>query len=551
MNSIETPVANFIKSAPIDLPPGGLGGKRSAALNRHLLAVATPPVEFDSISSDDNVPAPRSRRLRRIIHDSDDEIETDASLRIRTQNDDDTTSNSSAYELYEARLRQYVPKLLSRPGTELSESFLSVLPTRSAAQWAEDISAITLPEAKLLLGAAQPPTKQQLLALPTTTGDYNPGVYYGVIQTPSDEEDTYGYLGSATAPSEGLCGRILQHQNPSYRTRYMSRGHSLHYSVLDEPGKDRYGDYRQLCRTEFASGESADVFYTRTTCILAEQLYMSWLKTHSDPTMQRNPWLAELSPWYGSLRRGLNGRLPIAEGIPGVGKEIAPLTPQERNDRARDHQRFLKSLETVEQREGRQARDARYHQEVMKPVIEMRKNGVAQAEIKKFQDAHRKMMHAERPKGGYTYETATPRTEQDRDLDLNGTRRPGKASALHEISANTPPVKRLKMEDSSMPFKSQSTLEYRNIKAPNETSGAAAGQIDSGRMSLLSSANSMGVAAVDFSRGPLKVQTQPRTVSERAERGHNCLQCKKSKVKCVGGPPCVRCEKKNLKCEPQ
>lgn len=353
----------------------------------------------------------------------------------------------SDFEVYEFRLRLYLRKLLSRPGTELSESFLTVIPSRSLEQWAQDVSKITLPAAKSLLQADRAPTDEELVALPKTKGVYKPGVYQGTILTPGDPSDSYGYDGSATAPAEGIEGRILQHQNPEYRARYMKRGGSLHYAVLEAAGMNRYGEYRVLCQAEFESGAPADIFYTRATCLMAEQLYMSWLKNFGEGTLKKHRWLSELTPWASSPRKGLNGRLPIAEGIPGSKNEVSPLTPEERQVRLRDHQRYLKSLDTVEERQHRQTQNSIYYYEVMKPVMEMRKSGVPETDIKAFQDAHRKKTQAVRPKNGFKFSTATPRSEEERALDLSGERRHnGKTSVLASISGNAAPAKKAKVE---------------------------------------------------------------------------------------------------------
>ena len=349
--------------------------------------------------------------------------------------------------VYESRLREYVPRLLSRPASDKSEAFLKVLPTRSEEQWIQDVSEITLTESKLLLGAEEAPTNKQLLALPKTKGEHRPGCYMGTIFTPGDENDVHGYFGSGTRPSFGIEGRTDEHLDPLERARVRGRTSSYHYNIVDEPGKNRYGEYRQFCRTDFASGDPEEILYTRATCIFAEQLYMSWLKTHSRATIKRYPWLSELTPWETSPRHGLNGKLPLMGGIRDAPQFFAPLTPAERNERYKMNLRTIKSRDTREQRDARRARQARYDREVQAPVLKMRAQGIPEQQIKAFQDEHRKMIRAENPKFGFGvghfYATATPRSEEERLDDLAGGKR--KRRALGEVSGNAVPAKKTKV----------------------------------------------------------------------------------------------------------
>ena len=55
--------------------------------------------------------------------------------------------------------------------------WVKTIGTRSVDQWADDVSAITLPQTKTLLAADRAPTVDELLALPVVGTESRPGVY--------------------------------------------------------------------------------------------------------------------------------------------------------------------------------------------------------------------------------------------------------------------------------------------------------------------------------------------------------------------------------------
>jgi hypothetical protein len=148
--------------------------------------------------------------------------------------------------VYESRLRQYVAELLRLDGLDVSPQWKGLLAEHDLEYWCLRISAITLPQAKILLAGSIAPTKGQLLSLPGIGEDHNPGVYYGLILTPQEPNLTYAYAGSATRPGFGLEGRTSQHSSPQYRAsttkQYQKEGKDMpyYYRLIDQPNKRRY-----------------------------------------------------------------------------------------------------------------------------------------------------------------------------------------------------------------------------------------------------------------------------------------------------------------------
>lgn len=128
----------------------------------------------------------------------------------------------------------------------MSPQWKKLLSEHDLEYWSTQISGITLPQAKELLAGVAAPTTGQLLSLPPINGDYSPGVYYGLILTPSDPNSTFGYGGSATKAGFGLAGRTDQHKSSKFRASvakdYQKDGKSTPFycRLLDQPGKHRY-----------------------------------------------------------------------------------------------------------------------------------------------------------------------------------------------------------------------------------------------------------------------------------------------------------------------
>lgn len=73
----------------------------------------------------------------------------------------------------------------------------------------------------------------------------------------------------------------------------------------------------------------------RVVCLLAEQVYGSWLRTFTAESMRRFGRSATLSPWSTSEIRPTNWSQPILQGA-HLAKGMSPQNPQEFRQRKVD-----------------------------------------------------------------------------------------------------------------------------------------------------------------------------------------------------------------------
>ncbi|KAM0717181.1 hypothetical protein Q7P37_007033 [Cladosporium fusiforme] len=278
--------------------------------------------------------------------------------------------------IYEQRLRTYLAVILTLEGLDVSPQWKKLLSEHDLEYWCAQVSGITLPQSKKLLAGIAAPTKGQMLTLPPIDGDYSPGVYYGLILTPNDPNSTFGYSGSATKAGFGLAGRTDQHKSSRFRANvareYQNDGKStpFYYRLVDQPGKHREEEVNSM----------------RIVCLLAEQVYSSWLCTFTAESKRRFERSATLSPWSASEIRPTNWSQPILQGA-HLAKGPSPLNPEEFRQRKVDMKWVLIDQETVEQRRARVLHQVAYNHVVHRPVELMRKALASEEKIRAFRKA--------------------------------------------------------------------------------------------------------------------------------------------------------------------
>ncbi|KAF2721753.1 hypothetical protein K431DRAFT_346175 [Polychaeton citri CBS 116435] len=318
---------------------------------------------------------------------------------------------SSNPGIFKLRLVQFIQVLLNQPHIAFGIGWDGRLRSRSAEQWAEDVSRITVPKAKWIFGADSPPSVQDLLDLPMIPSDNRPGVYLGVVLTPNDVDDSHSYVGSATAPGRGLMNRTGQHADPNHRKKEKqkrsSRG-TRFYNIVDQADKNRYIEFRALAIHDITSGKAAVINYMRETCLVAEQIFASWLRSFTDHSMKAYRWLESTSPWKSGLS-GLNGALPLGRQMVQANRDSA-FTEEALREIRRIREADRIAAETVEERQHRKEVRQNWQTTVRAPVYRMRKEGRSDEEIVAFKK------RVIKPKTGkkIVFDTATERPLEER-----------------------------------------------------------------------------------------------------------------------------------------
>lgn len=84
--------------------------------------------------------------------------------------------------------------------------------------WTSNISLFTVPKAFTMLSSMYPPTIEDVKLL-DKVNPYQPGSYIGGLEALEPGHHDHIYVGSATAPGQGLSFRISQHEDPNHRKK--------------------------------------------------------------------------------------------------------------------------------------------------------------------------------------------------------------------------------------------------------------------------------------------------------------------------------------------
>lgn len=147
----------------------------------------------------------------------------------------------------------------------------------------------------------------------------------------------------------------------------------------------------------------------RQVCLLAEQVYSSWLRTFTEKSMRRFSRSATLSPWTVSEIRPTNWSQPILQSA-HLSTGRSSIDPKEFRQRKVDMEYLRRENETVEQRNARTLRQYAYTHIVRLPVDAMRKDRISEQEVIAFRRAANQVLNLFAPsKKGLEFETATER----------------------------------------------------------------------------------------------------------------------------------------------
>jgi hypothetical protein len=147
----------------------------------------------------------------------------------------------------------------------------------------------------------------------------------------------------------------------------------------------------------------------RQVCLLAEQLYSSWLRTFTKDSIRRFSRSATLSPWNESEIRPTNWSQPILQSA-HISTERSPVDPKEFRQRRVDREYLRRENETVEQRNARTLHERAYRLVVRFPVEEMRNTRISEREVIAFRRAANQVLNLFAPsKKAHNFETATER----------------------------------------------------------------------------------------------------------------------------------------------
>jgi hypothetical protein len=147
----------------------------------------------------------------------------------------------------------------------------------------------------------------------------------------------------------------------------------------------------------------------RQFCLLAEQLYSSWLRTFTKDSIRRFSRSATLSPWNESEIRPTNWSQPILQSA-HISTERSPVDPKEFRQRKVDREYLRRENETVEQRNARTLHERAYRLVVRFPVEEMRNTRISEREVIAFRRAANQVLNLFAPsKKAHNFETATER----------------------------------------------------------------------------------------------------------------------------------------------
>lgn len=147
----------------------------------------------------------------------------------------------------------------------------------------------------------------------------------------------------------------------------------------------------------------------RQVCLLAEQVYSSWLRTFTNESMRRFARSATLSPWTESEIRPTNWSQPILQSA-HLSKNRSPTDPKELRQRKVDLEYLRREIETVEQRNARILHEHAYRHIVRFPVDEMRRARISEHEVTAWRHAANSVVNLFAPsKKAIDFETATER----------------------------------------------------------------------------------------------------------------------------------------------
>jgi hypothetical protein len=205
------------------------------------------------------------------------------------------------------------------------------------------------------------------------------------------------------------------------------------------------------------------------------------------------------------------------------------VTAEERNARNAVMSAYRRDNMTEQDRQEHLAQKRDYNYRVGVPVAEMRKAGASEEDVDAFQ-AKAKLEYA-----------ATKKEAKKNELVSDEADMSSVMGALRMLNRN---IRRESTKSSSRNPLHQ-TERATWDRQPYASDGPDNNDPDLDRILH----QGMVDATADSENEALHIELRPGV--ERAKRGHNSLQCKKWKVKCVGGRPCDSCKKKWLKCEPQ
>ncbi|KAF2726138.1 hypothetical protein K431DRAFT_290001 [Polychaeton citri CBS 116435] len=343
-------------------------------------------------------------------------------------------------QVYETRLREYLQVLKSLSFEAYSQDWKPRLDAKSVEEWAVDISDITVPEAKHMLGGdVAPSAEERMSRLPDPASDPRPGVYSECVLTPGDEDDTWSYVGVATAVTNGsgLSRRVGEHLNPKYRADQQKRQRCTHYDVVEEPGMNRRQVFGTLAVGEFASGEPDDINEMRALCHVAEQIYTAWLGSYKASTMRREKFLRRMTPWKSDLL-GMNSSIVVKQPMKVENRAI-PLDPvlykKVRNERSKLARREYDG----DQKIGRDAYNSWYQRTVANPVAKMKRAKASKEEIKAFQKLTIGKWEGLKDAELAKFRDNPPKPKSTKPKAEGSKQSAGKKRALDELTGNASP----------------------------------------------------------------------------------------------------------------
>ncbi|KAK5117427.1 hypothetical protein LTR85_008812 [Meristemomyces frigidus] len=311
-------------------------------------------------------------------------------------------TGSARFPYFEIRLGDYLKGCMGLSDIDMTPQNYQILHATGVDEWHKRVSAMMLPEAKSLLSQELAPTIGDLLALPEIAGEWRPGNYIELILPDPDlmsdtDELEYVYTGSATKVALGLVCRVSEHARPTYRAYEMSKKNCYHYELIDQEGKHRIQVFRKLAVTEFSSKAAAHINEVRATCIVAEQLLMSWLQCTATQSLKRNKAFLKFTPWAETEYRGANCTPPLKQDSQIALEDAEALTPTEWLKRHNKRNKQWVANMTDAQKARSKEYQRQYSEKVDGPRNRMRRAGATEHDIAEYVQKQLDDLHASLP----------------------------------------------------------------------------------------------------------------------------------------------------------
>jgi hypothetical protein len=153
---------------------------------------------------------------------------------------------------YETRLRTIITAIKQMSDIHTTIEWKKWLDAHSQEELMMGVSSMLTDAVKTMLGGDEPPTISGIQSLPPVSDNHQPGVYFGLIQPILGEEadeNTFGYVSSATRVGRGFQGRVPDHLSATYRTKYLEKNPNYyHYLLLADGSRDE--SFYVLAQTE-------------------------------------------------------------------------------------------------------------------------------------------------------------------------------------------------------------------------------------------------------------------------------------------------------------